>query len=96
VSILPNLLLREPPGLGQQRIAFQAAPQSARFDLAGSQPDPQLGDEHQQGMDAHRVVRPAAAALPGNPDLHRVLEAQLARDLVREQGQDAKLRPDSP
>ena len=73
-------------GLVRSGITLRAAFQCARLDPAAPQPDPGFGDQHQQGMDAHRIVGCAAAALPGNPDLHGVLEAQLARDLVRQQG----------
>ena len=36
-------------------------------------------------MDGYRIMGPPAALLPSHPDLHRVLEAELARDLVGQQ-----------
>ena len=57
----------------------------ARFDTPWTQPDARSGDEHQQGMDAGAVVGVSSALPPQQPNLHAVLEAELAWDLVGEQ-----------
>lgn len=61
VAVGADIFLREGPGLGDQGIVFQAALQCPRFDPTRPQPDPRCSDQDQQGPNAHRVVRLAAA-----------------------------------
>jgi hypothetical protein len=49
-------------------------------------PNPRFGDQDQQRIDGNRIVRTATVLLPGDPDLYRLFEAQLSRDLIGQQG----------
>ncbi len=47
--------------------------------------DVRLGDQNDQCMDAHAIFCCNTSLPPGQSDLHGVLEAELARDLIGEQ-----------
>ena len=74
------------PWLGEQRKGFRSSLQRPGFGPAGAQPHPGFSYQDEQGMDGDCVVGGAAVLLPGHPDLHCVLETELARDLIGEQG----------
>jgi hypothetical protein len=61
--------------LGQQRVGVGATFQRPWLNATGSQTDPGLGNQTQYGKDADAIGGCATALLPGQPDLHGVLEA---------------------
>ncbi len=72
--------------LGHQRESVRSAFEYMWLDASGSETDARFGDQHEECVDAGAIVYCATALLPGQPDLHRVLEAQLPRDLIGKQG----------
>ena len=70
---------------GEQWKRLYAPFQCTRFHPSGSQTNPWFRNYDQQGVDANRIVSTATALLPSHPDLQRVLEAELTRDLVCQQ-----------
>jgi hypothetical protein len=52
----------------------------------GDRPQIFPGNQDQHRIDGNRIVRAATVLLPGDPDLYRLFEAQLSRDLIGQQG----------
>lgn len=71
---------------GQKRVGVGAAFQRPWLEATGSQTDARLGNQPEDGQDADAIAGGAAALLPGQPDLHGVLEAQLPGELIGQQG----------
>lgn len=82
MAILADLFAREGARLGEQGKWLGTAFAGAWLDAPGAQANSWLGDQDHEGMDSHRVGRVPRALLPDDPQLHRVLEAELARDLI--------------
>jgi hypothetical protein len=84
--MLAHMLLGDLSWLHQPGERLGPSLYGAWLDAPGSQSDARPSDEDEQGMDGPGVVSIPAALLPGEPDLHAVLEAELAGDLVGKQG----------
>ena len=79
-----NVLSHDRARFGEQRIGFRSSFQGARLDSAGAITDALLGDEDKQAIELVVVDRVGLMS-PGDPDLHGVLEAELARQSMGEQ-----------
>ena len=71
---------------GEYRIGFRSSFEGARLDTTGALTDALLGDEDKQAIELVLVVDTVGVLGPGDPDLHGVLEAELARQSMGEQG----------
>ena len=93
VPVESHLLARQRPGLHEQREVARSSFERAGLDPAGTPPDALLGHQGEQGRHIGRRGKGVAVGLPQGPQLHRMLEAELARNLV---GQQRRLRHQQP
>jgi len=89
VPVESDVLPGQRPGLHEQREVARSSFQRPGLDTSGTQTDPLLRHHGQQGRQVGRRGEDVAILLPQSPQLHGVLEAELAGDLV---GQQRRLR----
>lgn len=82
VAMLAHMLLGDLSRFHQSGEGLRPSLYTTGLDATRAQPNARSGDEQKQGVDGERIVGRRAALLPGEPDLHAVLEAELAGDLI--------------
>jgi hypothetical protein len=93
--MLTDCLASGCPWLSEQWERLGSAFEGARLNAPGAQTDPRFGNHLQHSAHGGRLARTVVTAqAPGEPDLHGVLEAELARDLVGQQGRLGHQEPD--
>ena len=78
MAIFADFLSGNGAWFGEQRVGFWSSFDGPGFDATGPVADLLLSDQDKQAMEL-LVVLGAGVSMPGDPDLHGVFEAELAR-----------------
>lgn len=86
MPVRTNVVLSHSAGYGQSRIGHLATFDRMRFDPPGTQTNAGYGNEDEQGV--HRRPRRSSSTPldPRGPNLQGLLETQLTRDLICQEG----------
>ncbi len=79
VTIFADVLSGDRAWFGEQRVGFWPSLDGSGFDAAGPVAYPLLSDQDKQTIPRFVVVDVMAMLMPGDPELQRVLETELAR-----------------